>query len=117
MEGVGNLDSGLGVEFGREGYLEEDILHDVRSVWALELEWLALEEDVVEAPGLGGQDRRHAGLALLDQEGDVHGTRACIASSPRLPGHGVGSMTVGAQRLAISPCLGDGVDCLVTVET
>lgn len=26
-------------------------------------------------------------------------------------------MTVGAQRLAISPCLGDGVDCLVTVET
>lgn len=26
-------------------------------------------------------------------------------------------MTVGAQRLTISPCLGDGVDSLVTVET
>lgn len=56
MEGVGNLDSGLSVELGREGYLEEDILHDVRSIWALELERLALEENVVEAPGLSCQD-------------------------------------------------------------
>jgi len=83
----------------------------------LELEWLALEENVVEAPSLGSQDRRHAGLALLDEEGDVHGTGAGITCSPRLPGHSVGGMTVSTQRLAVSPCLGDGIDSLVTVET
>lgn len=56
VEGVGDLDGGLGVEFGREGDLEENVLHNVRSIRALELEWLALEKDIVEAPGLGGQD-------------------------------------------------------------
>jgi len=55
VEGVGDLNSGLGMEFGREGDLEENVLHDVRSIRALELERLALEENVVEAPGLGSQ--------------------------------------------------------------
>ena len=55
VEGVGNLDGRLGVELGGEGDLEENVLHNVGSVGALELERLALEEDVVEAPGLGGQ--------------------------------------------------------------
>jgi len=55
VEGVGNLDGRLGVELCGEGDLEENVLHDVGSVGALELERLALEEDVVEAPGLGGQ--------------------------------------------------------------
>ena len=54
VEGVGNLNSSLGMELGREGDLEEDVLHDVRSVGALELEFIALEQDVIEAPGLGG---------------------------------------------------------------
>ena len=117
VEGVSDLDGGLSMELGRERDLKENILHDVRSIGALELERLALEEDVVEAPGLGGQDRRHAGLSLFDQEGDVHGTSAGIASSPGFPGHGVGSVTIGAQRLAVSPRLGDGVNGLVTVET
>ena len=70
------------MELGREGDLEEDVLHDVRPVWALEFEWLALKKDVVEAPGLGGQDRRHTGLAFLDEEGNVHSTGASITSSP-----------------------------------
>ena len=53
VEGVGNFNSGLRVELGRERDLEENILHDVRSVGTLELKFLALEEDIVEAPGLG----------------------------------------------------------------
>jgi len=56
VEGVGNLDGGLSVELCGEGDLEENVLHDVRSVGALKLKWLALEEDVIKAPGLGGQD-------------------------------------------------------------
>ena len=56
VEGVSNLYGCLGMELCGEGDLEEDVLHDVRSVRALELERLALEEDVVEAPCLGGQD-------------------------------------------------------------
>lgn len=53
VEGVGNLNGGLSVELSREGDLEEDVFHDVRSVGTLKLEPFALEEDVVEAPGLG----------------------------------------------------------------
>ena len=53
VEGMGDLDSGLGVELGREGDLKENILHDVRSVGTLELKLLALEKNVIEAPGLG----------------------------------------------------------------
>ena len=56
VEGVGDFDGRLGVELGREGNLEENVLHDVGSVGTLELERFALEEDVVEAPSLGRQD-------------------------------------------------------------
>jgi hypothetical protein len=37
----------------RIGYLEEDVLHDVAAVGALELELIALEQDVVETPDRG----------------------------------------------------------------
>ena len=56
VEGVGNFHGSLGVELGREGNLEENILHDVSSVGTLEFERFALEENVVEAPSLGRQD-------------------------------------------------------------
>jgi len=32
VEGMGNFYGGLGVEFCRERYLEENVLHDVRSI-------------------------------------------------------------------------------------
>lgn len=38
----GGLDGGLRVELGGEGDFEEDVLHDVGAVGALELEWFAL---------------------------------------------------------------------------
>ena len=63
VQGHGTLDRGLGVELGGKGDLEEDVLHDVAAVGALELEGLALEEDIVEAPGLGREHRRIAHLA------------------------------------------------------
>lgn len=116
VEGVGDFYGRLGVELGREGDLEENILHNVRSVGTLELEWFALEENIVEAPSLGRQDRGHACLSLFDEERDVHGTGASVTGSPRLSGHGVGSMTVGTQGLTISPRLGDGVNNLVAIE-
>lgn len=42
MDDVGGLNGGLSVELSRVGDLEQDILHDVRAVWQLEFEWLAL---------------------------------------------------------------------------
>ena len=42
---------------------------DVRTIWALELEWAALEEHVVEAPHLGRQHQGQAQLAALDEVG------------------------------------------------
>src|SRR5208282_5868280 len=44
------LHSSLRVELRREGYLKEHVFHHVRTVWPLELEFIALEEDVVETP-------------------------------------------------------------------
>src|SRR3546814_5245864 len=54
------LDRGLGVELGREADLEQDVLHHIAAERALELEFLATESDVVEAPGL---DRQRARVA------------------------------------------------------
>lgn len=75
-----------------------------------------LEEDVVEAPGLGREDGRHTLLTLLDEESEVDGARASITGSPRLPWHGVGGVAVGTEGLSISPGLGDGIDSLLPVE-
>ena len=69
VEDVRCLDGRLGVELGRIGDLEEDVFHHVRAVRALELEGPALEEHVVKAPRLGGQDRGQARLAPLDDVG------------------------------------------------
>lgn len=37
-------------ELTRVGDLEENVLHDIAAVGALELELLALEQDIVETP-------------------------------------------------------------------
>jgi hypothetical protein len=62
------LDRGLRVELGRERDLEEHVLHHVAAVGALELELVALEQHVVEAPALGREHRRVAHLAGLRDE-------------------------------------------------
>jgi hypothetical protein len=110
------LDGGLRVELGRVGNLEENVLHDIASVGALELELLALEEDIVETPDRSGQNGGNTLLALEDLESEVDGALASITGSPRLSGHGVGCVTVGSERLAINPSLGDGIGNLLLVE-
>ena len=42
MHHVGGFDSGLCVEFSRVGNFEEDVLHNVRRIWHLELKLFAL---------------------------------------------------------------------------
>jgi hypothetical protein len=82
VDRVRGLDGRLRVELGRVRYLEEHVLHHVRAVRALELEWLALEEHIVKAPRLRRQRGRHAALARLDEVSDVDRARARVASSP-----------------------------------
>ena len=58
MDDMSSLNGCLRVEFRRERDLEKNIFHNVRGERPLELELLALEKDIVEAPSLGGQDGR-----------------------------------------------------------
>jgi len=113
MDDVRGLDSRLRVELGGVRDFEQHVLHHVGTIRALELERPALEKDVVEAPRLGGQHGRQAGLALLDEVCKVDGARARIAGSPGLARARVRRVTVGAERLTIYPCLRYGVDGLV----
>ena len=46
------FDRGLRMELGRERNLEQHIFHDVAAEWPLELEHPAIEQHVVEPPGL-----------------------------------------------------------------
>lgn len=48
------------------GNLEENIFHDVAAVRALELELVALEQNVIETPDGGGQNSGNTALTLLD---------------------------------------------------
>lgn len=57
---------GAGQRRTRVRNLEEDVLHDIASVGALELELVALEQHIVEAPDRGRQDGGDTGLALHD---------------------------------------------------
>ena len=98
------FDRGLRVELGGEGDLEQHVLHHVAAVRALELERLALEQHVVEAPGLRGQHRR-----------DSPSRRSCaisarrtardggVAGRPALARAGVRRVAVGAQRSGRRP--------------
>src|SRR3546814_4385340 len=79
------LDRGLGVELGREADLEQDVLHHIAAERALELELLATESDVVEAPGLDRQRARVADHLLVDGVDRVdHRAAAGIARGPAL---------------------------------
>src|ERR1700704_822175 len=69
------LHRGLRVELGREGDLEQHVLHHVGAVAPRKPERLAAKEDVVEAPDPGGEDRRIAHLSGLGDQGEAHGPR------------------------------------------
>ena len=71
-----------------------------------------LEQDVVKAPGLCGEHGRKSKLAFLDEECEIHSTRACITSGPRFARASVGSMTVRAERLAVDECVRDRINGL-----
>jgi hypothetical protein len=110
---VGSLDGRLRVELGGIRYFKQHVLHHVGTKRTLKLEPLAPEQDVVEAPRLGGQHGRQAGLTPLDEVSQIDGARARVAGSPRLARARVRRVAVGAKRLAIHPGLRDGVDGLV----
>lgn len=116
VEQHGRLAGGLGVELSGERDLEENVLHDVGAVRSLELELLAAKEDIVETPGLGGQDRGHTSLTLLDEQSQVNGSRGGITGSPRLSRHGVGGVSVGSERLTVDKGLRDGISGLLSRE-
>lgn len=105
-----------GWEHTRIGDLEQDVLHDVAAIGTLELELLALEQDIVEAPDGGRENGGDTGLTLQDLEGEVDGTLAGVTGSPRLPRHGVGRVPVCPQALAVNPGLGDGIGSLLLIE-
>lgn len=90
--------------------------HNIGTVRALELERLALEEDVVEAPGRDGEDSRDAHLSPLDEEREVDGAATRVSGGPRLAGTSVGGVAVRPEALAVDEGLGDGVDGLVARE-
>jgi hypothetical protein len=132
VDDFGGLDGGLRVEFGCSivsfihgivqikltgvGDLEENVLHDVATVRALELELVALEQDIVETPDRGRENGVDTTLALLNLQDQVDSALASVTSSPRLPGHGVGGVSVSAETLAINPRLCDGIGGLLLVE-
>ena len=97
------------MELGREGDLEQHVLHHVATVGPLELEFVALEQHVVKAPGLGGQYGWVAHLAGLRDEREAHGAGRGVARRPALARTGVGRVAVGTQRLSIDPGKGHGI--------
>ena len=76
-----SLHGRLSVKFGWH-QLEKHIFHHVRRVWALELEFSAFEQDIVETPCLGCQHGVVAAFATLHKQGEVHGTRTGITGRP-----------------------------------
>ncbi len=113
VQGHGGFHRGLRVEFGREGDLEQHVLHHVGAIRALEPEGLALEQHVVEAPALGAQHRRIAHLAGPGDQRQAYRAAGGVAGSPALAAAGVGGVPVGAQRLPVDPGEGHRVEDFV----
>ena len=107
------FDRRLRVELGGEADLEQDVFHHVAAVGSLQHERLALEQHVVEAPGLGAQHRRIAHFALGGHQREPHRPRRRVAGRPALARSGVRRVPVGAQALAVDPGERHRVDDLV----
>src|SRR5690606_35676111 len=79
------FDRGLGVELGRIADLEQHVLHDVAAERALELERLAAERDILEAPGPRAERGRITDYLPIDRVDRVgHRAAARIAGRPAL---------------------------------
>ena len=107
------LHRGLRVELGRVGDLEEHVLHDVAAEGLRQQQRLALEEHVLETPGLGAERRRVAHLAGERDEREAYRAAGGIARRPALARAGVGRVPIGAQRPAVDPGVGDRVHHLL----
>ena len=77
---------------------------------------LALEQHVVEAPGLRGEHRGVAHFAGPRHQREAHAAAGGVARRPAFARAGVGGVAVGAQRLAVDPGERQGVDDLVAGE-
>lgn len=101
VDDLGSFNGGLRVKFGcstisihkaklirkyailtRVRNLEENALHDVAAIGTLELELVALEQDVIETPNGSGEDGVQATLTLLNFENQVDSALAGVTSSP-----------------------------------
>ena len=80
-------------------------------------QWPYLEKHVVEAPGLGREDRGHPLFSRLDQVREVHRPRARVSGGPGLARAGIRCVAVGAKGLPIYPGLRDGINSLTAVKT
>lgn len=89
------FDAGGAVPFDRVD-LEEDIFNHPGLEGARELEFVSFEEGVVEAPSWGRQNCGGSWLAMLREEGQVHGAHAGVASRPAFTWPGVGGLAKGA---------------------
>ena len=99
------LDGRLRVEFGRIRNLEQNVLHHVGAERTLELEWLALERDVVEAPGFRRQRRRITDAALDRVECMRHRAPAGVARRPALARAGIRRVAIRAQGAVVDPAM------------
>jgi len=110
----------LSMELGRERNLEQNVLHHVARERSLELKLLPLERHVLESPSLRRDSTRntsHSKLSLLDHEGKPDGSSTGVSCGPGFSGRGVGSVTVGSERLTVDEDLGEGGEGLVVGET
>ncbi len=110
------FDGGLRVELGGVADLEEHVLHDVGAVGALELELLAAEGDIVEAPGFRGERGGVAHFAGARHQRQAHGAAGGVARRPAFARAGVGRVPIRAQALAVDPGERERVDGLVARE-
>lgn len=113
----GTFDSGLSMEFSREGDLEQNVLHDVLLEGALELERLTLEQHVRETPLGSGESSLVAHFALQGHQGQTNTTGSSITSSPRFARTSVGEVSVGSQTVTIDPALADSVQDSLAITT
>ena len=107
------FDGGLRVELGGEGNLEQNIFHHIRAERAREFDGLAAKEHVAEAPLGRGERGGITHLAFDGHEGVLDGAGGGVAGGPGFARAGVGRVAIGAQRAAVEPGVGDGVDDLL----
>ena len=106
------FDGGLRVEFSGVRDLEQHVLHHVAAERLRQRERFALEQHIVEAPGLGSESGRIAHLTCQCHQGMAHGAARSITSGPALSRARVGRMPVSAKRTTVDPRIGHCVDDL-----